>query len=65
MLPILKGKRSKIAFTMHDSVVLDFAKEDYKIVEALKTIFEDNLFGRFSSTISIGKNFGDLKEISI
>jgi hypothetical protein len=61
----LKGLKSFVAFTMHDSVVLDFSKEEHGIVSEIQQIFEDNMFGSFLSTISIGKNFGNLKEISI
>tara|TARA_Y100001938_G_scaffold133818_1_gene193581 strand:- start:749 stop:1888 length:1140 start_codon:yes stop_codon:yes gene_type:complete len=61
----LKGLKSFVAFTMHDSVVLDFSREEHHLVSEIQQIFEENLFGRFLSTISIGKNFGNLKEISI
>ncbi len=61
----LRGRRSKVAFTMHDSVVLDFAREDYTMVKDIKEIFETNMLGNFVSTVSIGKNFGNLKEISV
>ena len=65
IMRLLKNKRSNVAFTMHDSVVLDFAKEDHHMVKQIKDIFESNLFGKFLSTINIGKNFGNLKEIKI
>lgn len=62
---LLKKNKSFVAFTMHDSVVLDFAREDYPLVEEIKEIFETNLFGRFLSNISIGKNFGEMRRVSI
>ena len=65
IMNLLKGKKSKVAFTMHDSVVLDFAKEDHGLVSEIKEIFETNIFGKFMSTVNIGKNFGNLKEIAI
>ena len=65
IMNLLKGKKSKVAFTMHDSVVLDFAKEDHGLVGEIKEIFETNIFGKFMSTVNIGKNFGNLKEIAI
>jgi hypothetical protein len=61
----LKKKKSFVAFTMHDSVVLDFAREDYDLVSELKDIFEKNMFGRFLSSVRIGKDFGTMKEIVI
>jgi len=65
IMKLLKDRRSNIAFTMHDSVVLDFAKEDHHMVKEIKDLFENNLFGKFLSTVNIGKNFGNLKEINI
>lgn len=65
IMNLLKDKKSKVAFTMHDSVVLDFAKEDHGLVSEIKEIFETNIFGKFMSTVNIGKNFGNLKEITI
>lgn len=61
----LKGTKSFVAFTMHDSVVLDFAREDYGLVSDLKEMFETNLFGKFLSSVSIGKNFGDMRKIEV
>ena len=65
IMKFLKGRKSFVAFTMHDSVVLDFAKEEHNLVKEIKDIFENNMFGRFLSTVSIGKNYGNLKEIKI
>ncbi len=61
----LRRAKSFVSFTMHDAVVLDFAKEDHKMVSEVKDIFETNMFGRFLSSVSIGKNFGEMKGIDI
>ena len=65
IMKLLKAKRSFVAFTMHDSVVLDFCKEEHGLVKEIKDIFETNMFGRFLSTVNIGKNYGNLKEIKV
>ena len=65
IMKFLEGKKSFIAFTMHDSVVLDFSKEEHHLVQEIKNLFETNMFGSFLSTVSIGKNYGNLKEIKI
>jgi len=65
IMKFLKDKKSFVAFTMHDSVVLDFAREEHHLVQEIKDIFESNIFGKFLSTINIGKNYGNLKEIKI
>ena len=65
IMKFLKDKKSFVAFTMHDSVVLDFSKEEHHLVQEIKNLFETNMFGSFLSTVSIGKNYGNLKEIKI
>ena len=65
ILKFLKGRKSKVAFTLHDSIVLDFCKEDAIILENIKNIFESTRWGRFSSTCKIGKNFENLQELKI
>lgn len=61
----LAHRRSFLAFTMHDSVVLDFSKDDHDLVLELKDIFESNRYGRFLSNINIGKNFGSMRKLEI
>ncbi|OUW00044.1 MAG: hypothetical protein CBD16_05145 [Betaproteobacteria bacterium TMED156] len=60
---MLKNKKSSIAFTLHDSIILDMAKEDAIMLRDIKSQFEKTRWGTFSSTCKIGKNFGNLKEI--
>lgn len=65
IMKFLKDKKSFVSFTMHDSVVLDFSKEEHHLVQEIKDLFETNMFGRFLSTVNIGKNYGNLKEVKI
>ena len=65
IMKMLKDKKSQIAFTLHDSIILDMAKEDVKMLKDIKHQFESNKWGFFSSTCKIGKNFGDLKEFKL
>ena len=62
-MKLLENRKSSVAFTLHDSVVLDFAKEDRDLVREIKNIFETTRYGQFLSTIQIGKNFGEMKEL--
>ena len=62
---MLDGKKSKIAFTIHDSVVLDFAKEDQNLLKDLIQAFKETNFGIFKVNISGGKNFGEMKNIPL
>ena len=62
---MLCGKKSTIAFTMHDSIILDMSQEDAIILKDLKKTFEKTRWGNFLSTCKIGRTFASLKEITI
>jgi hypothetical protein len=62
---MLRGKKSQIAFTLHDSIILDMAKEDAIMLREIKKQFECTRWGNFVSTCKIGKTFGDLKELKV
>ena len=62
---MLKGKKSTIAFTLHDSIILDMSQEDAIMLREIKKQFEHTRWGNFVSTCKIGKNFGNLKELKI
>ncbi len=60
---MLKNKKSTIAFTLHDSIILDMAHEDVKMLRNIKQQFEKTRWGNFVSTCKIGKNFANLREV--
>ena len=62
---MLEGTKSKVAFIVHDEVVLDIHEEDrYKIPE-LKEVFQDNKLGSFRANVKAGKSYGELKELKL
>ena len=65
IMKILDNKKSKVAFTLHDSIILDFNREDIGLLRGLKGEFEATPWGDFRSTCKIGKTFGDLREIKV
>tara|TARA_A100001015_G_scaffold315328_1_gene426904 strand:+ start:201 stop:1265 length:1065 start_codon:yes stop_codon:yes gene_type:complete len=65
IMRFLKNKKTKIAFTLHDSIILDFSREDVKLLRELVEMFETTSWGKFKSSCHIGKNFGSLKEIRL
>ena len=65
IMKYLQGRRSSVAFTIHDSVVLDFSKEDFACVSDIKQMFERSLFGNFLASVSIGRNFGEMREVQL
>ena len=58
----LRGRKTKISFIVHDSVVLDFCSEDRELFNELGSLMGDTRFGKFLVSANIGKNFADLKE---
>jgi len=60
---ILKNKKSKIAFCVHDSLVLDVAKEEKDLIFDLAKIFSQTKFGILKTNMSIGKNYGSMRKI--
>jgi hypothetical protein len=60
---LLDGRRSYIAFTIHDSVVIDLAEEDLELVPALKKRFSMFRNTEFLTNISIGKDFGNMRQL--
>jgi hypothetical protein len=58
-----KRSRTKICYLLHDSVILDFAKEDVSKFMEAKRIFGETRFGNYVVNSSIGKNFGEMKEV--
>lgn len=62
---MLKGKKTKIAFIIHDSIVLDYADEDGDFINMLYWEFMSTPFGRFKANVAGGRNFGEMKDLWI
>ena len=60
----LKDYKSFIAFTVHDSVVIDIPKEETNLVPKLTGLFADTELGLFKVNASFGGDFGNLKEVA-
>ena len=60
---ILARKKSFVAFCIHDSVVLDMSSEDKDLLEKMISAFSNTEFGNMKTSVSIGKNFGDMRQI--
>ena len=61
----LKDKKSKIAFSIHDSLVIDYDRSEYRLLPEIISIFADTDFGRYKVNVSGGKSFGKMKEMKI
>ena len=60
---ILKNKKSKIAFCVHDSLVIDMCYEEKHLLENLIDEFSKTKFGIFKTNVSMGNSFGAMKKI--
>jgi hypothetical protein len=58
---LLKNKKSHIAFTIHDSVVIDMAEEDMSLLPELKRQFSTFGDTEFLTNVSIGSDFGNME----
>ena len=62
---MLKGKKTKIAFIIHDSIVLDYSEEDGDFINEIYWEFQDTPFGKFRTNVSGGRNYGDMHRLWI
>ena len=60
---LLAGRRSYVAFAVHDSLVIDLAKEDKDLISDIIKVFGCTEFGEYKVSVQAGKNFGELKKI--
>jgi hypothetical protein len=60
---ILENKKSFISFLVHDSVVIDLAKEDKKLINNILSTFSKTKLGTFPVNISAGKDYGSLRKL--
>jgi len=60
----LKDYKSFIAFTVHDSVVIDIPKDETNLMPKLLGLFADTELGLFKVNASFGDSFGDLKSLT-
>ena len=60
----LRDRKSYVAFTIHDCVIIDLHRDDRHLIPQLKEIFEDTKLGTFPSSCHVGKNWGEMKEFT-
>jgi len=62
---ILEGRVSYVAFTLHDSLIIDFAEEDKDLLKQAVDTFGNTDLGKFGVNISVGENFGEMKRLTL
>ena len=61
---ILSDKKSKIAFLMHDSVILDLSASEKPHLKEIIEAFRTTRFGEYRVNVKVGKNFGEMRDIN-
>lgn len=62
---LLENKKSHISFLLHDSIIIDFDKEEKEIIPIIYKEFQNTRLGNFLASLKIGNNFKDIKKIEI
>ena len=62
---LLKGKKSHIAFLIHDAVYIDLADEDRNELLNLLDTFRKTRYDMFKVNVSAGRNLGAMKELKL
>jgi hypothetical protein len=60
---LLASRKSRIAFTMHDSLVVDYCIEDKEFLEDMENMFSETRYGKYKTNVSIGRHFGEMRKI--
>ena len=56
---------TRIAFTLHDSIILDLKNDERYIIPELIRTFGNTKFGNYKVNVAAGKNFGAMKGINL
>jgi len=60
---ILDGKKSTVAFCIHDSIVIDLHADDKHLMKEIIDEFSNTRFGKFKTSVKTGRDFGNLEEL--
>lgn len=59
---LLKNKKTKIKFLIHDNIILDFAEEDHYIINDIVDMYKKTRLGIIPVNVKTGNNLGELKQ---
>ena len=65
MNSLLEGKKSFVSHIVHDELVIDMADEDREMIPQIRDTFADNRIGNYLVNLRAGKNYLDLKDLSL
>ena len=62
---IVKDSDSKVAFILHDAIVVDLSVSDRPLLEKMMNVMADTKYGQYGVNVSIGKNYGDMRKTKL
>ena len=62
---LVEDKKTNLAFTVHDSIVLDLPIEEKEVIKQVAQIFGDTKFGRFKVSVTAGKDYGNMETLNL
>ena len=62
---MLEGTNSRIAFIIHDEIVIDMSESDRYLIPKLKKEFMKTKIGNFMVNVKAGKNYGSMKDLNL
>ena len=62
---MLRDRKSHVAFTLHDSIILDFSSDDKDLIKLIVEEYRNTELGKFKTTVSAGKDLYNLKLINL
>jgi hypothetical protein len=62
---LLEGRKSYVAYCIHDSLVLDFSSDDREILMEIVERFSKTEIGNFKVNLSAGKDFGNMRSLKV
>ena len=58
---LLKGKKSYVAFSIHDSLIIDLSIEDRPLLGEIVEAFSETDLAKFKINMSVGEDYGSMK----
>jgi hypothetical protein len=62
---LLERRQSHISHIVHDEIVIDLCDKDRDLIEEIKEVFSNNKLGKFLVNTNAGKNYYDLKRLTL
>jgi len=61
----LQGKKSFIAFLLHDELVIDMSDDEKEHILGILKILQNTQFGKFLCNIKVGRDYGNMKKLKL